>query len=183
MNSNNNAVRIKSRYFSRRLTTSRIFGRLLPLLFFFFLIPFLPSATSAPTTDLSASIWLAGHTTLSRIDPVTNQISQAVPLPYESSDVAVDATRNGVWVLAHKHLLRFDGQTSLTLEVNLSALVSELDAPKTIKLNAFDGSLWITAKKMILHLDAQGQLLTLWRAADEIKAVDLALEQPRLLLK
>ena len=133
---------------------------------------FLPAAAVQnieQSANGSVSVWFADHTTLYGVDAETNQLIRSIPLPYEASAIALDPNDGSVWVLAHKHLLKFDAASGLILDLDLKSLPTKLDDPDNLILNPYDSSIWITADKTLLHLNRDGRLLSAWDSPGKIR--------------
>lgn len=146
---------------------------------------FLPAAAVQnveQSANGSVSVWFADHTTLYGVDAETNQLIRSIPLPYEASAIAPDPNDGSVWVLAHKHLLKFDAASGLILDLDLKSLPTKLDDPDNLILNPYDSSVWITADKTLLHLNRDGQLLSAWDSPGKIQVFILGLDESPWLL-
>lgn len=154
----------------------RLGAAFLFILVFIFAAFFSPPAFNQGSAT-SASVWVADHQTIYGIDPATNSVVVTIPQPYEVDALAVDPSDRGVWVLAHKRLLKFDVNTSLTLELDLKSLSKKVEDGKRLLLNPYDRSLWVITEKAVLHLDHQGRLVHEWQAPGEIRAATLAQDE------
>ena len=146
---------------------------------------FLPAAAVQnieQSANGSVSVWFADHTTLYGVDAETNQLIRSIPLPYEASAIALDPNDGSVWVLAHKHLLKFDAASGLILDLDLKSLPTKLDDPDNLILNPYDSSIWITADKTLLHLNRDGRLLSAWDSPGKIRVFILGLDESPWLL-
>lgn len=141
---------------------------------FTLLLP-LPARNQVPTP--SPSIWVADHQSLFGIDPATNAVAVTIPQPYEVEALAVDPSDRGIWVLAHKRLLKFDTGTSLKLELDIKKLSSKAEDGKQLFLNPYDRSLWVVSERTVLHLDHEGRLLHEWIAPQEIRTATLSQDE------
>src|SRR5712692_2924331 len=170
-----------------------------------------PATSGAPTNASSAgndvtnpllAIWFADHVSAKQLEVATDRITQIIPLAHEPSALAIDPNDKSLWVLSHKHLLKFDAQTSLILDLDLKTLLpkpikkdnkgkkekdsreeyEEIEETDQLVLNPYDGSLWVGAGKLLLHLDSQGKLLFTWRTSEKIEAIALSLDESLWLL-
>ncbi len=153
-----------------------------------------PSGTAAAGAETQNFIWFADNTSARQIDVTTDRITQMIPLAHAARALAVDASGHSLWVLSYTHLLKFDAQTSLILDLDLENLLSESDGgedgeedgreqQREIKdadkllLNPYDGSVWVGSRKVALHLDSQGKVLFAWRALEGMEAMALSLDE------
>src|SRR5712692_861772 len=170
-----------------------------------------PATSGAPTNASSAgndvtnpllAIWFADHVSAKQLEVATDRITQIIPLAHEPSALAIDPNDKSLWVLSHKRLLKFDAQTSLILDLNLQVLLpkpakldnkgqkktddqkeyEDIEDADELALNPYDGSLWVGAGKLLLHLDSQGKLLFTWRTSEKIEAMALSLDESLWLL-
>ena len=141
------------------------------------LITALPQWALAQNIISLPAVWVAGHKTLQRIDSDTNQISQIVTMDHDTNALAVDSADGGIWALTQNQLSKFDNNGRLINRIDLKSRTRELDNPRLFVLNSYDSSLWVAAEHVLLHLDAQGQLLQTWEASDDIKAISLDIDE------
>jgi len=151
-------------------------GTFLALAFLALLALFPPLARNQ-VTNPPPSIWVADHQTIYGLAIDTNSVVVTIPQPYEVDALAVDPSDRGVWVLAHKRLLKFDVSTSLKLELDLKSLSKKIEDGKFLFLNPYDRSLWVLTEKSVLHLDHQGRLVQEWLAPGEIRAAAFAQDE------
>ncbi len=135
----------------------------------------LPARNQVPTP--TPSIWVADHNTLHGIDPGTNTVVATIPQPYEVDALAVDPLDRGIWVLAHKRLMKFDAGTSLKLELDLKTLSKKAEDGKQLFMNPYDRSLWVVSEKTVLHLDHEGRLLHEWIAPQDLRTAAFAQDE------
>lgn len=121
-------------------------------------------SVSSSTYLPGSAIWVADHTTVFQVDPHTNTVINAVSLPYEITDIAADPADGSLWVLAQRHLYKFDDRVIQQLETDLKNTDPNLASPDYMALNANDSSLWVVAKGNAAHLDQQGNLLSIWQS-------------------
>lgn len=112
------------------------------------------SAAPLSAQNSLASVWVADHKTLKRIDPETNRIAISVELAHEPEALAADPQDGGVWVLGDKELLRFDRAGNRLQTIALKPFPPRLEEPKLLALNPYDGSLWVADGKDVLHISA-----------------------------
>ncbi len=135
--------------------------RVIPVVFVFFAFLLLssPARVAPPLEPVS----YADHHAVYWIDSVSHATTRTIPLSEEATALAVDPIDKSLWVLAHKHLFKFDAQTSLVFELDLKSFspgsaIGELSDPEFLRINPNDQSVWIGAKKSLWHLDNQGTL-------------------------
>ncbi len=160
----------------------------------------LPNANSSfgttPEPEVGPAVWFADHHRAHRVPLATHQVDHVIPLAHEIAALAVDPRDRSLWVLSHKHLLKFDAHTSLVRDVDLDRLVpktrrykagkrgeketpkfEKIEDPKALALNPHDGTLWVRSEKMLLHVDEIGDALAVWRSPEKIEALSLSLDE------
>ncbi len=160
----------------------------------------LPNANSSfgttPEPEVGPAVWFADHHRAHRVPLATHQVDHVIPLAHEIVALAVDPRDRSIWVLSHKHLLKFDAHTSLVRDVDLDRLMpkthrykerkgseketpkfEKIENPKALALNPHDGTLWVRAEKTLLHVDETGDALAVWRSPGKIEALSLSLDE------
>ena len=149
-------------------------GRIVITASLFLLLIFLSlNYAVADTQNLGGSsiVWFANHNAVHAVDAETNEVVHVIPQSQEVSDILVDPKDRSVWVLLHKNVHKYDAYGSLLVDSSLNQLSSQVPNPYFLTLSPHDGSLWITAGKLLLHLNAQGELLHTWENTDKIDSV------------
>lgn len=162
--------------------------RLSPILFIFLL-----ALSNYPAAADTSLVWVADQDKLQRIDTATNQVTQRISLTHAPRAVAVNPKDGSLWVLTRQQILKFDaaGRPSLALKIAHSAgdvdqcndadQCNDVDQYKLV-LNPYDGSIWISNKKHLLHLDAQGQRLWKGISPSHVRALYLDIDASLWLL-
>jgi DNA-binding beta-propeller fold protein YncE len=97
--------------------------RVVPVVFVFLAFLLLPSpARVAPPLE---PVLYADHHAVYWIDSGSHTTTQTIPLSDEATALAIDPIDKSLWVLAHKHLFKFDAQTSLVFELDLESFGPE----------------------------------------------------------
>ncbi len=138
------------------------------------------------------AVWFADHHSANRVPVGAAQLDHVIPIAHEATALAIDPRDKALWVLTHKRVLKFDAETSLILEVDLKSISLNskssgdaknkesgnegIEDPDTLVVNPHDGSLWIGAKRTLLHVDREARLLSVWRAPDKISYLSLSLD-------
>ncbi len=108
----------------------------------------------ASTVQATPSVWFADDDTLYQADPVSYTLTRRLSM--EVNALVADST-GGVWALTHHKLIRFD-QDGVS-QVVLTRESLEIRGDAVLAADPWDGSLWLSTEKVLLHLDATGAIL------------------------
>lgn len=152
------------------------------------------AARSAPSQPATPVAYTDGKA-LNLVDPGTNRVVKSVLLKHEPRALAVDPKENMVWVVTQQRLLKFNtaGEQVLDLKELRRSAGGTRDEDdegeeegedgedgghtRTLALNPYDGSLWISRGKMLLHLDKNGNLTGSNKLRDPVRAFGVALDE------
>lgn len=134
------------------------------------------SGNSASTPE-SNFVWFSDHKSLSAIDTETNQVVRTLGLEHKPQAAAFDPTRNAVWVLMGKHLVKLHPAGAELLRLDLHDLQRGFGYAELLALNPYTGTLWIAADNELLQVSSIGELLTHWRARHKIDALAMDLDE------
>jgi PKD repeat protein len=126
----------------------------------------------------ASCIWISDDDSIRQIQTETNQVSQVVPLrnPHR---LVMNANDCGVWTLDSKdrRLLRFGPDGALELDLRVRDLDSRLQEVEQLELDPYDGSLWISDRRHLLHLSPSGQVLGAVAVPGEVRRLQVGLDQ------
>jgi PKD repeat protein len=135
-------------------------------------------AAAGPSVHADSCIWYADDDSIRQVQTSTNQVTRVVPLrnPHR---LVMNGQDCGVWTL-DKHdrkILRFDAEGRLERLIPVRALDAGLDEVERLHVDPYDGSLWVSDDRRIVHLSAEGNLLRSFRAPGEVRRMHVALDQ------
>lgn len=123
-----------------------------------------------------AVVWFADHTNLVQVDPKTDQVALSIALTSESDVVAVDPSDGSAWIGTNRRLQKYDRSGVLKQEIDLRPLSRNLGEPKHLLLNPHDSSLWVIAERVVVRLNAGGQLVGETVLTDSVRSAALDLD-------
>jgi hypothetical protein len=139
---------------------------------------FLLAGVVAAPAVADSCIWFSHDDSIRQVQTSTNQVTQVVQLrnPHR---LLMNAEDCGVWTLDRqdRRILRFSPQGELEREIRVRDLDPKLDEVEQLHLDSYDGSLWVTNGRRIIHVSASGERLGSVSAPSEIQQVQLALDQ------
>jgi len=139
---------------------------------------FLLAGVAASPAVADSCIWFSHDDSIRQVQTGTNQVTRVVLLrnPHR---LLMNAEDCGVWTL-DKHdrrILRFNAEGALEREIRVRDLDPKLDEAERLHLDPYDGSLWVTDERRIVHLSSLGERLSSFSAPGEIRRLQVALDQ------
>lgn len=132
-------------------------------------------AASATTTPVSC-IWFADKEAIYQVESDTNQVTKAIALE-KAHNLAMNGSDCGVWAVAGKQLYKFDASGVQTQKIALHSLSNKLDDSTQAVVDPYDGSVWLSDNKTLIHVGVNGQLIATGRAPGDITSLMVALDQ------
>ena len=120
--------------------------------------------------------WFADHKTVYLVDATTHDIVHSLPQSIDITDIAVDPNDRSLWVLSHKWLSKYDKNHQLLFELHINDLGISIPNPHFMRIDSIDSSIWISAGKVLININPQGQLQTTWHSADMIDGLSIDMD-------
>jgi hypothetical protein len=137
-----------------------------------FLVSASPVAQGA--TPLT-SVWFADHGNAFGLDR-DGLVLQTIPLPYETTDLQIDPTDRSLWVLSHKHVLKYDQSGTLQIEKKWSDISPQFPDPQFSAFDPYGRTLWVAANKTLIRLNQFGQRVFSWNSTDPIDSIAIDMD-------
>ena len=120
------------------------------------------------------SIWLATEDTLSRLDNDSNQIVTNLPVN-ETRALSVNAKDGSLLALTEKSILKFSSDGVKRWGKSLADF--GLEEGRHLAANPYDNSLWVASGNLLIHLDAEGHILSELSAPGRVQLLAIALDE------
>jgi hypothetical protein len=132
-------------------------------------------AASTDSVSKPGAIWIASGASVSQLDLVARRIGWSFLVPRPVQALVIDTQRDALWVLSYPTLSKFGTDGNRVFDVDLISLNVQSDA-KTLRINPYDGSVWIAADHSLVHINHQGNIIARWSTLDSIRAIELGLD-------
>jgi len=128
---------------------------------------------AAPTTPVSC-IWFADKEAIYQVAPDTNQVTGTIALD-KAHSLAMNGC--GVWAISGKQLHQFDADGVRNRQIALNSLSNKFGDTTQAVVDPYDGSIWLSDNKTLVHVDANGRVIATATAPGNIAKVLVALDQ------
>lgn len=137
-----------------------------------------------PLTAAAAQVWYVDQKTINQVDTETFTIVQSSGLSDQAVSIAIDTRDKSVWVLANTEIYKYNSSFGLQFSSNLTSLYRSATSSNAafpnaehLAINPYDGSVWISGGKNILHLKDDGTALQAWSAGNVIDDIELGVDE------
>lgn len=137
-----------------------------------------------PLSVTAAQVWFVDQKTINEVNTETFSVVQSAGLSDQAIAIAVDTRDKGVWVLSNTDIYKYDASFGLQFSSNLTSLYRSATASNAAFPNAehlaidpYDGTVWISAGKNILHVTPEGVVAQTWSAKNVIDDIELGIDE------
>ena len=121
-------------------------------------------------------IWFADKDAIYQVASDTNQVTRTIALD-NAHNLAMNGSDCGVWAVAGKQLYKFDADGVQTQQIALHSLNDKLDDTTQAAVDPYDGSVWLSDNKTLVHVGADGRLIATGAAPGNIARLMVALDR------
>ncbi|OGT12641.1 MAG: hypothetical protein A3F73_08960, partial [Gallionellales bacterium RIFCSPLOWO2_12_FULL_59_22] len=129
----------------------------------------------APAAPASC-IWFADKDAIHQVSSGDNQVARTVALD-KAHSLAMNGSGCGVWAISAGQLHQFDADGVQTRQIALRFLNGKLGDTTQVVADPYDGSIWLSDNKTLVHADANGQIIATVATPGNIAKVLVALDQ------
>lgn len=129
---------------------------------------------AAPATSGSC-VWFADKEAIYQVASDTNQVTRIIALD-KAHNLAMNGSDCGVWAVARKQLYKFDANGVQAQQIALHSLSNKLDDSTQAVADPYDGSVWLSDNKTLVHVGVNGQLIATGTAPGSITSLMVALD-------
>lgn len=138
----------------------------------------------SPLTAAAAQVWFVDQKTISQVDTETFSVVQSASLSDQAAAIAVDTRDKSIWVLSNTVIYKYDSSFGLQFSHDLTGLYrtatssnAAFPSAEHLAIDPYDGAVWISAGKNILHLKDDGSVLQAWSADNIIDDIELGVDE------
>lgn len=118
----------------------------------------------------ASCVWFADKDAIHQVASGDNKVARSIALG-KAHSLAMSGSGCGVWAISTGQLHQFDADGVQTRQIALRSLNDKLGDTTQAMADPYDGSVWLSDNKTLVHADANGQIIATATAPGNIAQI------------